>query len=245
MTRKELLSCMSKFFTISRTFLRLILYIPVLRRECLQCRSIESFVDLAFSFRLGGLSIKPIQVKEEIMELLKILAKLKPKAVLEIGTANGGTLFLFTRVADPGAMIISVDLPGGPFGGGYPKWKIPLYKSFAKDRQEICLIRGDSHDSATLKEVKRNLGNAKLDFLFIDSDHRYEGVKKDFEMYSTSVRRGGIIAFHDIVPGPLENMVGAARFWKEIKHSFKHTEIVKSRGQGGAGIGVLYLRRSI
>jgi len=44
------------------------------------------------------------------------------------------------------------------------------------------------------------------DFLFIDGDHTYEGVEGDFEMYSPLVRRGGIIAFHDIVPGPPENV---------------------------------------
>jgi hypothetical protein len=30
-----------------------------------------------------------------------------------------------------------------------------------------------------------------VDFLFIDGDHTYEGVKKDFEMYSPLVRREG------------------------------------------------------
>jgi predicted O-methyltransferase YrrM len=44
------------------------------------------------------------------------------------------------------------------------------------------------------------LKDNKVDFLFIDADHSYEGVKKDFEMYSPLVRKGGIIAFHDIIP---------------------------------------------
>ncbi|MEO0196406.1 MAG: class I SAM-dependent methyltransferase [candidate division WOR-3 bacterium] len=43
------------------------------------------------------------------------------------------------------------------------------------------------------------LGNSKLDFLFIEGNHSYEGVKMDFEMYFPLVRKGGIIAFHDIV----------------------------------------------
>ena len=47
--------------------------------------------------------------------------KRKPRFLLEIGTARGGTLFLFTRVSSSDALIISVDLPGGLFGGGYPE----------------------------------------------------------------------------------------------------------------------------
>jgi cephalosporin hydroxylase len=58
-------------------------------------------------------SIKPNQVRYEVAKLLDVLAEVKPKVILEIGTAGGGTLFLFTRVADPEAKIISVDLPGG------------------------------------------------------------------------------------------------------------------------------------
>ena len=46
--------------------------------------------------------------------------------------------------------------------------------------------------------VKDKLDNTKLDFLFIDGDHTYEGVKQDFEMYKEFVKPGGWIGFHDI-----------------------------------------------
>ena len=103
---------------------------------------------------------------------------------MEIGTENGGALFLFSHVASANATLISIDLSRGSFGR-YPKWKIPLYKSFARDRRRIHLIRADSHDSETLNEAKKILGDKLIDFfLFIDGDHTYEGIKRDFEMYS-------------------------------------------------------------
>lgn len=37
----------------------------------------------------------------------------------------------------------------------------------------------------------------KIDFLFIDGDHSYEGVKKDFELYSTILNDNGVIIIHD------------------------------------------------
>jgi hypothetical protein len=37
----------------------------------------------------------------------------------------------------------------------------------------------------------------KIDFLFIDGDHSYEGVKKDFELYSNILSENGIIMLHD------------------------------------------------
>ncbi len=36
-----------------------------------------------------------------------------------------------------------------------------------------------------------------VDFLFIDGAHDYENVKKDFELWSPFLKKGGIIAFHD------------------------------------------------
>lgn len=200
--------------------------------------SLDNLLD--FSFNSIAELIKPMQVREEIEELLKILNSAKPKVILEIGTANGGTLFLFSRVASEDAIIISIDLPGGKFGGGYPKWKIPLYKSFEKKNQRIYLIRENSHKQEALEKVKKILNDKRVDSLFIDGDHSYEGVKRDFEMYSPLVRKGGIIAFHDIVPGPEENVGGVPRFWQEIKQKYKHKEIVKDWNQKGWGIGVIY-----
>jgi hypothetical protein len=131
-------------------------------------------LNFAFSFQAFGVSITPEQVKYEIAKLLEIIAELKPKVVLEIGTARGGTLFLFTKIADQEAKIISIDLAGGSFGGGYPNWKIPLYESFSKEEQKIYLIRRDSRDPQTLEEVKSILGDEKINFLFIDGDHTYQ-----------------------------------------------------------------------
>ena len=34
--------------------------------------------------------------------------------------------------------------------------------------------------------------------MFIDADHRYEGVLTDYLLYNSLVRRGGLIVFHDI-----------------------------------------------
>ena len=41
------------------------------------------------------------------------------------------------------------------------------------------------------------LQDIKIDVLFIDGDHTYEGVKKDFDLYSNLLSENGIIVIHD------------------------------------------------
>ena len=195
----------------------------------------EAF-DFAFN-GCGGL-IRPMQVQSEILELLNIVDGMKPKTILEIGTANGRTLFLLSRVVHKNATIISVDLPSGRFGGGYPKWKEFLYKSFALPGQKLYLLRADSHKIETLKEVKSILDGRKVDFLFIDGDHTYEGVKRDFEMYSNLVER--VIALHDITHHPYVPDCHVEIFWKEIKQVYRTKEIISSPKQTCAGIGIIF-----
>jgi predicted O-methyltransferase YrrM len=212
-----------------------------LKKASLRCRTIKDLVDLTYSLRLGRLNIRPAQVKEEIFALLQLIARARPETILEIGTATGGTLFLFCRAARSNATLISIDLPSGPFGGAYPEWKIPLYRSFALERQKIILVRADSHNPIVLERVKKILSDGKLSFLFVDGDHTYKGVKRDFVMYAKLVKPGGIVAFHDIVPGPANSVGEVPLFWSKIRGEFRHKELIKNRQQGGYGIGVLYV----
>jgi predicted O-methyltransferase YrrM len=186
-------------------------------------------------------AIRPQQVPEELTRLFDIVSGLQAKNALEIGTCTGGTLFMTCRVADPGATVISVDLPGGRFGRGYLWPRKLVYRHFAKDNQALHLLRKNSHDRKTFALVRSLLGDKPLDFLFIDGDHTYDGVRADFEMYAPLVREGGIVAFHDIVKHAPEVQCEVDRFWSEIKRQYRHVEIVKDPLQSWAGIGVLHV----
>ena len=209
-----------------------------------KCRSIPDYVELISSFRFGlysfVLHIQSIQINDELSQLAGLASNLKPKTVLEIGTAQGGTFFLWSRIASPDALLLSIDLRGS-FRDPYPKWKTrsTLFRSFGRNSQKVYLINAKSQDPSTASQVSQILGERKLDFLFIDGDHSYQGVKKDYEMYSPLVRKGGVIAFHDIVPG-LRKVGGVPEFWREVSETYRHFEIVRSWQQKGFGIGVLF-----
>lgn len=226
-------------------------------------RYIKCYVDLTFGGRPKTLEgtidycvDRPVlmgQARSEILKLGKLLKEIAPKRSLEIGTNYGGTLFLLCNVSPPDAKIISVDLPGGPFGGGYPRRKIPLFHKFRRRGQELHLIRGDSHSPETKERILTILGGEPLDYLFIDGDHTYRGVRQDFEMYSPLLRSGGMVVFHDIVTYNNGSACEVERFWNEIKHTHRHVEVVEKMPEGTlpvavtrapmhtAGLGILYM----
>lgn len=188
--------------------------------------------------------VRPCQHREELLLLAREIERRRPKVVLEIGTAAGGTLFLSACLADPGALIISVDLPFGPFGGGYPEWKLPLYRAFARAQQRIELIRGDSHDPDTVARLQALLGEHRIDYLLLDGDHSYEGVRRDFETCAALLADGALVALHDIVEdrSPVRSHY-CSDLWRELSTRYEHQAFVRDPQQDKFGIGVLVFRR--
>lgn len=213
-------------------FLQVFIYIYAsykLPREIKRTFTPEEAVNYSSGRFLGF--IRPDQMRSEIIGLSKIVESLKPKIIVEIGVARGGTLFLWARLAAKDARIVGINLPQD--GWAYRRWKESFYQSFAAEGQTINLLSGNSQTQAMADELRRTLKGREIDFLFIDADHSYEGVKKDYLLYSPFVRKGGVIAFHDILYPPVK------RLWDEVKG--EKQEFVENKSLNGYGIGVLFV----
>ena len=185
-------------------------------------------------FAAGDHFFGSVQVPSELAAFGNIIAAAPPERAMEVGTYKGGTLFFLARLASPRATLISVDLP-------YRPARAKALKCLRRRGQRLEVLQGDSHSPDILAHVKGVLAGRALDYLFIDGDHSYNGVKRDFEMYSPLVRSGGIVAFHDICEHAQAAGCEVSRFWNEVKPGFRHIEIVENWNQGWAGIGVLYI----
>jgi len=211
----------------------------------LNLSSINELYDLLDKFNKYHIKISLMQTKSEFIYLLKLLKKRKIKNILEIGTADGGTLFFFSKIIDRNGYMISVDLPGNRFNR-FPDWKIPLLLSFKCGHQKLFIIRSDSHQLSTYNKISKIIkDHGKLDLIFIDGDHSYSGVKKDFLLYKNLISKNGIIAFHDIAKKGDHNLVGdVPKFWNELKEKYIIQEIIENPNQIGCGIGILLERKS-
>jgi len=208
------------------------------------CKTLKDYHDLIQKVRNPLVpSYAPLfstQKEYEILRLLEKASRLGLKFVTEIGTGGGGTTYLLCKVAHADATIITLDVD-------MPPWRKRLLESYALAGQTVVAVKADSHREDTVARITEFLHGNELDFLFIDGDHSYDGVKQDFFNYSPLVRKGGWIAFHDIVPdyrtryGIHTNCYagGVPQFWSKITEDYANFEIIDDPRQDSCGVGIL------
>ncbi len=74
------------------------LYISLINKSKKYIDDIRSTVNFVFSFNLLDIFFTQ-QSQYEVYNLLQVLVQQRPKILLEIGSASGGTLFLFCHIA--------------------------------------------------------------------------------------------------------------------------------------------------
>ncbi len=194
---------------------------------------LEGIVERAIKLGSNGwYRVRSLQVLSEITALAREVEALKPKVILEIGTARGGTSLIWAHLAEK--KLITCDLLDKKGFGD-------LVRAFPPpgSQCEVSVMIGDSHSGAFLERVRKELNGEPVDFLFIDGDHTEAGVRQDYEDYSPLVRPGGLIAFHDIVDDQPLPTNEVQHFWKKLSPGQETKEFIDSPDQCGFGIGVL------
>ena len=92
-------------------------------------------------------------------------------------------------------------------------------------------IIGDSQSPDTMKDLKCILDDNKIDLLFIDGDHSYEAVKRDYELYEPLTRH--VVALHDISATVNSDV---KRFFSEISHKNQRMSLKINRNNDHAVI---------
>jgi len=194
-------------------------------------------IEEKIALTVGKSKFKSNQVPFEIAGLLKEVKALRPRLVCEIGSDRGGTLALLAQCAADDALLVSID-PIHESANTKP------YEHLVRRKQKLVRIGADSHLPDTLQQLRGVLNEQPLDFLFIDGDHSYDGIRQDFQTYAPLVRHSGLIAFHDIVPVQSEDSIayvgGVPDFFaQEIAPTYDPQTWIGSKTQDGYGIGAI------
>lgn len=165
-----------------------------------------------------------LQVPEEALWLAYHMVEWNVKTVLEIGTWQGGSAAMWAAI---GAKVVTVDKNPLRERAG---WSL-LQDAGLCQFPDVIHIVADSQLSSTVDLLRRD-----YDLVFIDGDHTYEGVRRDWENYGPM---GKCVAFHDIADWRVDYPKwGPAKLYKELKDQFANTiELVTTTD--GCGIGVI------
>lgn len=199
------------------------------------------------------------QRRPEITMLWELYVRAKPKVVVEIGVAQGGTFASWCYLGEPDALIIGIDRcvddcrprPGDPVsdllcpehmqrrstthGGGMYAHK--------KGSQAIVPINGWSYSPAVLEDLTLVLKGRKIDWLFHDASHSAEMSRKDYALYRPFMAEGSVMAFHDIQPSSHPDC-NKSVWWQEVREAGDYSAIFEFLGPKGSdsmGIGVIIL----
>lgn len=166
----------------------------------------------------------------ELGALWEFVARRPHAQVLEIGSLFGGTLWAWAHL--PGIeTLVTVDLPSDwdVVADGvrearthWAEWMTPRVPEFVD-------VQADSHDPATFEAVA---GYGPFDFVFIDGDHTYEGVREDWLTWSCAVAPGGVVAFHDTSDHGTSVEPGVVRWVDELRHHLPSVEWTDPDGVG-------------
>jgi predicted O-methyltransferase YrrM len=193
---------------------------------------IEGFEDLAFLFSSSILAHGIASLRfDEAAYLYRLVHDLQPRTAVEIGRFRGGSTFLIASALGDGVLhSYDLELRQGRSGTELDRQLVQALERFdLTDRVE--LHTADSRTAAPPKSA--------IDLLFIDGDHREEGVRADFARWSPLLSRGGHLLFHDAVAAPdfvRPDSPGPARVADQLGQSFE--------SQPGAGSIAHFIRRA-
>lgn len=175
-----------------------------------------------------GWGLKFWQYPNQLSKLIQFISKIKVSTYVEIGCRWGGTFIIINEVL---------------------KKNNPKLKSYACDLIEKSSILEEYSNYSDFTYIQSNSQETDffiqfgetVDFIFIDGDHSYKGVKTDY--LNALKLNPQYIMFHDISCPDM----GVYTFWNEIKNmypSFEFTDQYKlsSIEHEMLGIGVIKLR---
>ncbi|MBI5220769.1 MAG: class I SAM-dependent methyltransferase [Candidatus Liptonbacteria bacterium] len=153
--------------------------------------------------------------------------------VCEIGTWKGRSSYvLASAMKGKGGVLYSVD----PFNGEgdtaskdayraeLKRLGTTLVKNFEATMEQYGLRQYINVFPMLSEQARAVFTEPKIDLLFIDGNHEYDWVKKDYELWTPLIPSGGIIALHDVkashVDGPgriMQEYIANSPQWKDAR----------------------------
>lgn len=171
------------------------------------------WLKLSAEFRLmyepTWMGIPIIQLPSDIVAMQELIWKVRPDVIVECGIAHGGAAILYASMCEliGKGRVIGVDV------------EIRQYNRVAIEGHpmsgRIELIEGSSVAPATVDDVRRRIVGARTVVVVLDSNHSYEHVRQELELYRSVVTPGSYLVAMDGLQAHVWDVPRGNSDWRE------------------------------
>ncbi len=165
-----------------------------------------------------------------------LIANVRPKRVVELGTHNGYSYFTFCeavlRLAVPAELFAVDTWQGDDHAGFYGEDIFGLVSRINEEKYKgfSTLLRG------RFDEHVNSFPDGGIDLLHIDGRHGLEDVTEDFDSWLPKLAANAIVLFHDTAVH--ERDFGVWQLWEQLEERYANTfEFAHGNGLGVLAVG--------
>jgi len=188
-------------------------------------KEVDFTIDMKPFYKCADGAVRDVESKDGRSDYYQWLPKLiklnKPKQVIELGGAMGVACIAMLQTLPENSKLYSITLDEHGLEFAY----------MDKEYSNLVKIVGDD---LNLANWPKDLDLSKTDLWFIDSEHSYEQVRAEIDLYKPFFKEGAIILFDDIHIND-----GLARVWEEIKQEIHGSKYESDLHYSGYGIVVV------
>ncbi len=144
----------------------------------------------------------------DLVILQELIAKLRPRVIVETGVALGGTAVFYASILELLGIegrIVSIDIQIDPAARNN-------IAAFPFSRR-IHLIEGDSASDAVHSELQKELAGERNVLVCLDSDHSYAHSLAELRLFSRYVPVGGYLVLFDTICQQLADVPNGDPSW--------------------------------
>ena len=149
-----------------------------------------------------------LQLPQDLLVMQEIIFNTRPKFIIEVGVAWGGSLLLYSTLMEVlgGEQIIGIDIY-------IPQDLKERIGSFGKLSERITWINGSSVEQDTVEQVKAIVGDSTETLVVLDSNHTHDHVLKELNLYSPFVGKGYYLVCSDTLIEDIPEQKHRPRPW--------------------------------
>lgn len=168
------------------------------------------------------LGIPIIQFPEDIVIMQELIWKIKPDVIIETGVAHGGTAIFYASMLElmGKGKVIGIDIDIRKCN------EIAIKSHFLSKR--INLLQGSSVDPAILEQVRNMIKPTDKVLVTLDSNHTYDHVMKELELYAPLVSKDSYLVVMDGATEWISDIPAGKKAWKQDNPLRAIKEFLKS-----------------